>query len=100
MSSPNEWPKVMWCCVEPGCTYWRQDESTGVHMTFPTNGPGVAHSLERVEVIPAQPVRALVEEVERHADMPAGESWEDAYNEVVGMVRAVLSELRGERSRT
>lgn len=50
---------TIFACTEPGCDYYRDTMSTGVHMVpdpaNPTSGPLIAHRLEAVEVEPAPP---------------------------------------------
>jgi hypothetical protein len=38
-------------------------------------------------------LRAALEQIALHADMPAGESWEQAYVEVTSMARTALAEV-------
>jgi hypothetical protein len=51
------------------------------------------YDTKRVEVVPAsevKPLREALENIVRHHDIPAGESWEAAYNEVCEMARSTL----------
>lgn len=56
-------------------------------------GTGCAGAKETVPVTELAPVLEALEEIERHHAMPGGESWEDAYNEVCEIARALLEAL-------
>jgi hypothetical protein len=60
----GEQVRTIFACVEPGCDYWRDEMSTGVHMTTnpeKPHGAMVRHKLVPLPVIPAVLTDELVE---------------------------------------
>lgn len=51
MTQSDQTPGRIYVWVCPVCGYWRQEETTGVHMLYPSTGPGVRHTLVQAAYI-------------------------------------------------